>query len=79
MRFVDNTVNMKWFTKAAEDVVEVIEIIVAFLQHCFIAMCDIDLSVGVCHRAGAVEETNGWCDKNNSEHNSSSYVKLQEW
>lgn len=45
--------NMKSFTKAAEDVVEVIEIIVAFFQHCFVAVGDVDLSVGVCHCAGA--------------------------
>lgn len=44
---------MKGITKAAENVVEVIEIIVAFFQHGFVAICDIDLSVGVCHCAGA--------------------------
>lgn len=44
---------MKAFTKAAEDVVEVIEIIVAFFQHCSVAIGGVDLSVGVCHCAGA--------------------------
>lgn len=44
---------MKTFTKAAENVVEVIKIIIAFLQHCFVAICDINLSVRVCHGAGA--------------------------
>ena len=44
---------MSWFTKAAENIVEVIEIIVALFQHCFVPICDVDLSVGVCHGAGA--------------------------
>lgn len=35
----------KGFTKAAENVVEVIEIIIAFFQHCFVAIGDVDQSV----------------------------------
>lgn len=38
-------------TKATEDVVEVIEIIVALFQHCFVALCVIDQSVGIGHCA----------------------------
>lgn len=44
---------MKSFTKAAEDVVEVVEIVVAFLQHGLVAVGNVYLSVGVCHCAGA--------------------------
>lgn len=50
---------MRWFTKAAENVVEVIEVIVAFFQYCFIAIGDVDLSVGVCHCAGAEKRIDG--------------------
>lgn len=35
----------KGITKAAENVVEVIEIIIAFFQHCFVAIGDVDQSV----------------------------------
>lgn len=41
------------FTKAAENVVEVIKIIIAFFQHGFVSIGDVDLFVGVCHCAGA--------------------------
>lgn len=40
-------------TKAAENVVEVVEIIIAFLQYRSVAIRNIDLSVGVSHCAGA--------------------------
>lgn len=44
-------------TKAAEDVVEVVEIIIAFLQNCFVAIGDVDQSVGVSHCAGAEKQS----------------------
>ena len=40
-------------TEAAENIIEVVEIVVAFLQDRLVAHGDIDLSVGVCYRAGA--------------------------
>lgn len=40
-------------TKAAENVVEIVEIIIAFLQYSSVAIGDVDLSVGVSHCAGA--------------------------
>lgn len=43
----------KRITKAAENVVEVIEIIISLFQHCLVANGDVDLSVRVCHCAGA--------------------------
>lgn len=41
-------------TKAAENVVEVIEIIIAFFQHGFVPNSFVDLLVGLCYCAGAV-------------------------
>lgn len=50
---------MEGLTKAAENVVEVIQIIIAFFQHGFVSIGDIDLFVGVCHCAGA-ERNKRW-------------------
>ncbi len=47
---------MKGVTKAAENVVEVIEIIIAFFQYCSVAIGDVDLPVGVSHCACAERE-----------------------
>lgn len=47
-------------TEAAEDVVEVVEIIIAFLQNCFVAIGDVDQSVGVSHCAGAEKQIGEW-------------------
>lgn len=44
-------------TKTAKNVVEVVEIIIAFLQHSFVAIGDVDQSVGVSHCAGAKKKT----------------------
>lgn len=53
---------MQRITEAAEDVVEVIEIVVAFLQHGFVADCVVDQSVRVRHCAGA-SKVNQWNEK----------------
>lgn len=53
MRFGDSEQNKNKPTKAAENVVEVVEIIIAFLQYSSVAIGDVDLSVGVSHCAGA--------------------------
>lgn len=50
------TKTVETFTKAAENVVEVIKIIIAFFQYCFVAICDVNLSVGVGHCAGAEKQ-----------------------
>ena len=43
------------FTKASENVVKVIEIIVASLWYCAVAYGDVGLSVVFCHPTGAEE------------------------
>lgn len=59
-------VSFRWWpcdselTKAAEDVVEVVEIIIAFLQNSFVAIGDVVQSVGVGHCAGAEKLEDQW-------------------
>lgn len=43
----------KGITKTAENVVEVVEVIIAFFHYSFVPNGDVDLSVGFCHCAGA--------------------------
>lgn len=47
-------------TKAAKNVVEVIEIIIAFFQHSFVPNSFVYLFVGLCHCAGAEREQMKW-------------------
>lgn len=62
----------KRITKAAENVVEVIEIIISLFQHCLVANGDVDLSVRVCHCAGAERQNRRNKEAvSGSEHNSS--------
>lgn len=51
---------MPILTKAAKNVVEVIEIIIAFFQHSFVPNSFFDLFVGLCYCAGAVRRQMKW-------------------
>lgn len=51
---------MPILTKAAKNVVEVIEIIIAFFQHSFVPNNFAGLFVGLCYCAGAVRRQMKW-------------------
>ena len=40
-------------TKATQNIVEVVEIIVSLLQDCPVANGDVDLAIGISHSTGA--------------------------